>query len=136
MQSMQSEVQSVKHGLSTYAESLPEEAKRRYKAKIAVSDGLDPFMNECLGDPVDCNPPVDACDLVSYLVLQTSFLTSQQFKARKGLEAYNQFVSGWVKDVITWKISDKHLTVGRVSILIKSVKNISEYNVYVPICYY
>ena len=101
---MQSAVPSVKQGLSTYAESLPEEAKRRYKAKIAVIDGLDPFMNECLGDPVDCNPPVDTCDLVSYLVLQTSFLTSQQFKARKGLEAYNQFVSGWVKDVSTRKI--------------------------------
>ena len=107
--------QSLKQSLSTYAEGLPEEAKRRYKAKVAVIDGVDPFMNGSLGDPVDCNPPVDACDLVSYLVLQTSFLTSKQFKACKGLEAYNQFVSGWVKDVNTWKVFDKYLTVGRVS---------------------
>ena len=107
---------SLKQSLSSYAEGLPEEAKRRYKAKLAVTDGIDPFMNGSLGDPVDCNPPVDACDLVSYLVLQTNFLTSKQFKARKGLEAYNQFVSGWVKDINTWKVSDKYFTVEQVSI--------------------
>ena len=43
---------------------------------------------------------MEACDLVSYLVLKTSFITSAQFKACKGLEAYNQFVSGWIKEVI------------------------------------
>ena len=48
-------------------------------------------------------PSVEACDLVSYLVLQTSFITASQFKVRKGLEAYNQFVCGWVKDVHTMK---------------------------------
>ena len=42
--------------------------------------------------------PVDASDLVSYLVLQTSFITPEPFKARKRLQAYNQFVCGWVKD--------------------------------------
>ena len=45
--------------------------------------------------------PVDSFDLVSYLVLKTSYMTSEQFKARKSLEAYNQFVSGWIKDVST-----------------------------------
>ena len=53
--------------------------------------------------------PIDASDLVSYLVLQTSFITAKQFKARKGLEAYNQFVSGWVKDVRNRKVCGKHL---------------------------
>ena len=32
---------------------------------------------------------MDVSDLVSYLMLQTSFITSEKFKARKGLEAYN-----------------------------------------------
>jgi len=31
------------------------------------------------------------------------------FKARKGLEAYNQFVSGWVKEVNVRKIAEKLL---------------------------
>ena len=37
--------------------------------------------------------------LLAYLVLQTSFVTTQQPKAHKSMEAYNQFVSGWVQDV-------------------------------------
>ena len=101
--------------LSPYAESLPTEAKARYLEKIAVIGGLDPFSGAGLGETTDDVPPVDACDLVAYLVLQTSFVTSKQFKARKGLEAYNQFVNGWVKDVSNRKIAGKYLTKGRVS---------------------
>ena len=47
--------------------------------------------------------PVDNYDLVSYLVLQKSFITSKQLKSCKGLQAYNQFVCGWVKDFIAQK---------------------------------
>ena len=64
------------------------------------------------GEPFDGYPPVEDCDLVSYLVLRTSFLTMSQFKA---LNAYNQFVSGWIKDVNTWKIAEKYLTRPQVS---------------------
>ena len=39
----------------------------------------------------------------------------EQFRARKGLDAYSQFVSGWVKEIKTWRVLDKYLTVGRVS---------------------
>ena len=55
-----------------------------------------------IGEEVDVTPPVDVCDLVSYLVLQTSFMTAKQFKAYKGLEAYNQFVCCWMKVVKSW----------------------------------
>ena len=103
--------------LSLYAENLPPEAKTRYLAKISVIDGtdLDPLSDGVFGEEVDVTPPVDACDLVSYLVLQTSFMTAKQFKARKGLEAYNQFVCGWVKEIRTRKVAGKYLTTGRVS---------------------
>ena len=74
-----------------------EEDKRRYKSKIALINGNDPFGKIVGGEPFSGVVPVDSCDLVSYLVLQTSFMTVEQFKARKGLEAYNQFVSGWIK---------------------------------------
>ena len=50
---------------------------------------MDPFVKLIAGEIGDCVPPVKACDLVSYLVLQTSFITSAQFKACKGLEAYS-----------------------------------------------
>ncbi len=82
----------------TYLEGLPENAQGRYRSKLELIGGLDPFTSP-LGEPVDLVPPVEACDLVAYLVLQTSYLTSKQFKARKSLEAYNQFTSGWIKEV-------------------------------------
>jgi len=67
-------------------------------------------------------PPLEAADIVSYLVLQTSFITARQCKTRKGLEAYNQFVSGWVKDVYNRKVAGKHVLTGRVSVLVLSTK--------------
>ena len=107
--------QEKMQNLSSYADNLKPEAKDRYLRKISIIGGVDPFVKLVVGENVDCVPPVEACDLVSYLVLKTSFMTSAQFKARKGLEAYNQFVSGWIKEVNTRKICDKYLTMGRVS---------------------
>ena len=54
---------------------------------------------------------VEASDLLSYLVLQTSFVTAKEFKAHKSL----QFVCGWVKEVKTWIKGEKFLIIGRVS---------------------
>ena len=96
--------------LSSYFEGLNEEAKARYKEKISLINGNNPFGKVVGGETFNGVVPVDACDLVSYLVLQTSFITSEQFKARKGLEAYNQFVCGWIKDVSTIKILGKYLS--------------------------
>ena len=101
--------------LSPYAEKLSQEAKGRYLDKISTIGGVDPFSGVAIGDVCSAAPSVDACDLVSYLVLKTSFMTTTQFKARKGLEAYNQFACGWVKEVNTRKLSGKYLTCGRVS---------------------
>ena len=102
--------------LSSYAEGLPPDAKERYIDNISIINGTDPLLDRLFGEEVDVTPPVDASDLVSYLVLQTSFVTAKQFKARKGLEAYNQFVCGWVKEINTRKVAGKYLTTGRVSL--------------------
>ena len=69
------------------------------KEKISQIGGLDPFRGP-LGECVERVLPVEASDLVSYLVLQTSFVTAKEFKAHKSRESYNQFVCGWVKEVI------------------------------------
>ena len=102
--------------LSSYVEKLPQEAKRRYLEKIATICSVDPFtLHGNRRAAQQCNlPAVDAGDLVSYLVLQTSYLTLKQFKAHKSLEAYNQFANGWVKEVEGWSISDKVVVVGKV----------------------
>ena len=43
--------------LSSYVESLNVEAKARYRDKIKVIDGLDPFSG-CPGEPSEAVPPV------------------------------------------------------------------------------
>ena len=106
--------------LSLYAEGLGQEAKKRYLQKLQLVGGMDPFQlatNRANGSATKAKdlPPVEASDIVSYLVLQTSFVTAKQFKAYKSLEAYNQFVSGWVKDVCAWSIAGKIIVTGRVS---------------------
>ena len=101
--------------LSSYADGLSVEPKSRYLDKIANIGGIDPFRSSTFGEHSNDSPSIDACDLLSYLVLQTSFLTAEQFRARKGLEAYNKFVCGWVKDVVTRKIAGKFVAIGRVS---------------------
>ena len=108
--------------LSTYTEGLDKEARDRYVEKISLINGIDPLVkpSQC-GETFDGVPPVEDCDLVSYLVLQTSFISMAQFKARKGLEAYNQFVCGWIKEVNTRKINDKLLTCGKVSCLVMTI---------------
>ena len=57
---------------------------------------------------------------------------SKQFKVRNGLKACNQFVSGWVKEISTWKVTDKYLTVGRVCISSCEDRN----TVFIILCMY
>ncbi len=105
--------------LSEYAEGLTDHARRRYEAKINC---IDPFL---LFDKQNANlavpgsfPQVEASDIVSYLVLQTNFISSKQFRAHKSLDAYNQFVNGLVKDVKAWTIvghSEIAVVTGKVS---------------------
>ena len=90
--------------MSKYVESLSLNAKEHYLKKISLIGNIDPFTlgGKTIVPGVQAaatSLPVSATDLVSYLVLQTSFVTVKQFKAHKSLEAYNQFTSGWVKDV-------------------------------------
>ena len=67
-----------------------------------IINGNDPFLvGTSFGDIIDDFSDVDSSDLVPYKVLQTSYKTAKQYKARKRLEAYNQFVCGWLNDVST-----------------------------------
>ncbi len=100
--------------LSRYAETLSGGAKELYLEKINLLGCRDPFCGP-QGKSTDCVPSVEASDLVAYLVLTTSFLTAKQFKAYKGLESYNQFVCGWVKDVQVWRNEEKYVASGKVS---------------------
>ncbi len=62
----------------SYITTLSAEAKTIYEEKIKLIGGLDPYSSN-LGKEIGDIPPVDVADMLSYLVLQTSYLTSQQF---------------------------------------------------------
>ena len=38
------------------------------------------------------------------------------------METYSQFVSGWVKEVKAWDISDKSVIIGRVRVMHNMIK--------------
>ena len=99
--------------LSEYAESLENHIKLRYLQKISVV-GVDPANIPCDQFSSECLPPIEQSDLFSYLVLQTSFYTNDQFKNFKSLEAYNQVVSGFLASVKGKMISGKCVVVAKV----------------------
>ena len=73
---------------------------------------------------IDNYPAVLFLDICNYLVLQTSFYTTKQMKAYKSMEAYNNFISGWVKEIGTKRLQNNSaLLIGRVSIL-KCLRNV------------
>ena len=84
--------------LSEYCRKLDDHVKRRYLEKIAEV-GVD---------------PVEATDLLSYLVLETTFYTKQQFKTYKSSEAYNFMVSGFITSIQVCIVSGKHVVAGKV----------------------
>ena len=53
--------------LSDYANSLSGPAKAKYREKISVVGGIDPFL--VTDDCTEVVPPVEGTHLVSYLVL-------------------------------------------------------------------
>ncbi|PFX31462.1 hypothetical protein AWC38_SpisGene3676 [Stylophora pistillata] len=99
--------------LSDYSKKLDSRVKRRYIEKISMI-GIDPAtLWHAKLDP-ECLPPIEASDLLSYLVLDTSYYTAQQFKAFKSLEAYKHMVSGFITCVQGKVIAGKYVVLAKV----------------------
>ena len=99
--------------LSSYAKNLESHVRERYLKKISVV-GVDPAAIPSEQFSSECLPPIEVSDLLSYLVLETSYYTNKQFKAFKSLEAYNQMVSGFVASVQGKEIAGKIVVVAKV----------------------
>ena len=61
-------------------------------------------------------------DLVIYLSNTPSPYTLVDFKAYKSLEAFNRFLSGWVREIRVMEIGDNRLVPARVSVNLKSLQ--------------
>ncbi|XP_067033632.1 uncharacterized protein [Acropora muricata] len=99
--------------LSEYAKALKGRVNERYLQKISAI-GVDPASIPTDQFSPECLPPVGVSDLISYLVLKTSYYTSQQFKALKNLEAFDQMVWGFVTSVVGKLIAGKYVVRARV----------------------
>ena len=93
-----------------YYAGLTSPAKTRYSEKV-LTCGF-----ECSEDLADY-PSMEYPDIVNYLALQTSWITGQQMKAYKSMDAYNFFVSGWVNTIFTNPLAgtDKVIVTARVN---------------------
>ena len=99
--------------LSEYVKGLESCVKHQYLGKIAAIR-IDPALLVVAKLDPECIPSIEAADLLSYLVLETSYYTLKQFKAHKSLEAYNQMISGFITSIQGKIISDKFVVVGKV----------------------
>jgi len=81
--------------LSDYAKNLESHAVARYLQKISVV-GVDAARLQGEALEGECLPPIEAADLLSYLVVEASYYTLKQFKAYESSESYNQMVPGFI----------------------------------------
>ena len=99
--------------LSAYGDSLQGNIKRRFIEKISVIC-FDPFLIPREKCTPECLPPVESYDLLSYLVLDRSFYTKEQFKNFSNLFAYSHMVSGFITSVLGQTIRDKYVVLAKV----------------------
>ena len=85
----------------------------RYLEKISAV-GIDPLLIPQEKRDPNCLPPIEASDLLSYLVLETSYYTKAQFKAFRSFQAYSQMVSGFISSVLGHLIKNKFVVIAKV----------------------
>ena len=99
--------------LSDYANNFGPHVKKRYYEKISCV-GIDPILIPDKTYDPNCLPRVESMDLLSFLVLGTSYYSKDQFKAFQSLRAYNQLVSEFVGCVKGHKIGNNYIVLGKV----------------------
>lgn len=83
--------------LSEKIQTLSVEDIVRYKEKIRVINGIDPYTFEY--DPKVLPITVDYDSVLCYLLNTLSFRTGEPVQNRKSLDAYKSFERGFIKQV-------------------------------------
>ena len=101
---------------SVYYNSLDGNSKARYDEILSFIAGIDPYTINPRSWSADATllPSLTYPDIVNFLVHSPSPYTLEDLRCYKGLEAYNQFVVGWVRDVVATVINDRHVVSAKV----------------------
>ncbi|KAH7973198.1 hypothetical protein HPB52_022757 [Rhipicephalus sanguineus] len=100
--------------LPSYFGELVGPARARYGTKIKMCDDIDPYRLSIGRDATtdaDLLPATTYADIFNYLVFTTNYVTQEQMKAYKSLEAHNFFTSGWVKGLAAKELPSKRVVV-------------------------
>ena len=105
---------SWKESALNHLKTLDTTARKQHKEKINLIGGEDSYTmgSNSFSSDRSTFPDVTYLDIVNYLINSTSPYTLEPLKAYKGLEAYNQFVSSWIRTAILEK--NLHLVMGKV----------------------
>jgi len=99
--------------LTDYANNLDPHVKKHCYEKISCV-GIDPILIPDKTYDPDYLPRVKSMDLLSFLVLGTSYYSKDQFQAFRSLRAFNQLVSGFVSCVKGHKIGNNYIVLRKV----------------------
>lgn len=103
---------------NNYRDSLSQEDKATYDLKLGLLRGVDPYAipTDQYSQDIDQWPDITYPDLVNYFVFSPNpTYRMEEMRAYKGLEAHNQFTSGWVRDVAVAYSHDIAFVTGKVS---------------------
>lgn len=104
------------NSVQTYRDTLDSVSKQRYEDKLSLIEKEDPYTLDKSRWSQDVSKwaSVTYPDIVNFLLYTTSSYTLDQLRSYKGLEAYNQFICGWVRDVLVCEINGLCLHTARV----------------------
>ncbi|XP_077506935.1 uncharacterized protein LOC144116122 [Amblyomma americanum] len=86
----------------SYFDELVGPTRARYESKVEMCGGVDPYTLRVGTDSApdaDLLPSTTHVYIINYLVLSTSYVSHEQMRAYKSLEAHNHFTSGRLKSV-------------------------------------
>ena len=88
----------------------------RYKEKIKYIGDLDPYdlPPQSLSKDPKTLPSIEYPDIVNYFIFKPCPFTKDDLKAYKGLDAYKQFLMGWVRDISSKVAGDKCIVRAKV----------------------
>ena len=96
--------------LGGYLSSMKQtDSKSRYLEKLHIIDGLDPYETERKewNDDVDLWPSITHVNLGMYLLVTSSPYSGEELLNYKSLDCYQNFLSGWVREILVKSVTNK-----------------------------